>query len=227
MNYEQARFNMIEQQIRPWSVLDGTVLDTMGSIPRDSFVIDSMKSMAYADIEIPLDHDESMMFPRVEGRMLQELSLSIDDECLEIGTGSGYVTACMATMAKHVHSIDIHDDFLQSAGERLAANNIANVLLENKDALTAFDPTNSRSKKYDAIAVTGSLPEYLSLFEQLLKPEGRLFVVVGSNQTMHAMKVVRTNVDDNDKSEKFIRTSLFETELAPLVGVEMSSSFKF
>lgn len=224
MNYEQARFNMIEQQIRPWSVLDGTVLDTMGSIPRDSFVIDSMRSMAYADIEIPLEHDESMMFPRMEGRMLQELSLSIDDECLEIGTGSGYVTACMATMAKHVDSIDIHDDFLQSASERLATNNIANVHLENKDALTAIDPTHRSTKKYDAIAVTGSLKEYLPLFEQLLKPEGRLFVVVGTNQTMHAMKVVRTNVDN---SEKFIRTSLFETELAPLVGVDPGSSFKF
>jgi len=224
MNYEQARFNMIEQQIRPWSVLDGTVLETMGNIPRDSFVIDSLKSMAYADIEIPLEHGESMMFPRMEGRMLQELALNIDDECLEIGTGSGYVTACMATMAKHVHSIDIHDDFLQSASERLAANNIANILLENKDALTAFDPAHFNSKKYDAIAVTGSLPEYLPLFEQLLKPEGRLFVVVGSNQTMHAMKVVRTSIDNSDT---FIRTSLFETELAPLVGVEAASSFQF
>ena len=227
MNYEQARFNMIEQQIRPWSVLDSTVLQTMGDIPRDSFVSKSLRSMAYADIEIPLEHDESMMFPKVEGRMLQELALGIDDECLEVGTGSGYVTACMATMAKHVHSIDIHDDFLQRASERLATNNIANVHLENKDALTAFDPTHISCKKYDAIAVTGSLPEYLPLFEQLLKPEGRLFVVVGSNQTMHAMKVVRTSVVSSDKSEKFIRTSLFETELAPLVGVEAGSSFKF
>ena len=127
MNYEQARFNMVEQQIRPWSVLDDTVLHTMGSIPRDSFVIDSMRSMAYADIEIPLEHGESMMFPRMEGRLLQELELDIEDEVLEIGTGSGYVTACMATMAKHVDSIDIHEDFLQVASERLAANNIANV----------------------------------------------------------------------------------------------------
>jgi protein-L-isoaspartate(D-aspartate) O-methyltransferase len=203
------------------------VLQTMESIPRDSFVIDSMRSMAYADIEIPLGHDESMMFPRMEGRMLQELALGIDDECLEIGTGSGYVTACMATMAKHVDSIDIYDDFLQKASERLATNNIANVHLENKDALTAFDPVHVSCKKYDAIAVTGSLPEYLPLFEELLKPDGRLFVVVGSNQTMHAMKVVRTNVDGSDRAGDFIRTSLFETELAPLVGVEAGSSFQF
>ncbi len=220
MNYEQARFNMIEQQIRPWSVLDTTVLQTMGSIPRDKFVPETLKSLAYADIEIPLEHGESMMFPRMEGRLLQELSLDIDDECLEIGTGSGFLTACMATMAKHVHSIDIHDEFLQRAGENLAANNIANISLENKDGITSFHPKMSGTKKYDAIAVTGSLPEYLPVFEQLLKPEGRLFVVVGSNQTMHAMKVVRTG-------DKFIRTSLFETELTPLVGVEISSTFEF
>ncbi len=224
MNYEQARFNMIEQQIRPWSVLDTTVLQTMGSIPRDKFVSESLKSLAYADIEIPLEHGESMMFPRMEGRLLQELSLNIDDECLEIGTGSGFVTACMATMAKHVHSIDIHDDFLQSAEIRLAENNIANVLLENKDGLKSFYPKMSGTKKYDAIAVTGSLPEYLPLFEQLLKPEGRLFIVVGSGQTMHAMKVVRESENGTDK---FVRTSIFETELAPLVGVDTGSSFKF
>jgi protein-L-isoaspartate(D-aspartate) O-methyltransferase len=224
MNYEQARFNMVEQQIRPWSVLDDTVLQTMSSIPRDSFVIDSMKSMAYADIEIPLEHGESMMFPRMEGRLLQELELDVEDECLEIGTGSGYVTACMATMAKHIHSVDIFDDFLQSAGERLEANNIANVLLENKDGLKAFDPTSRSCKKYDAIAVTGSLPEYIPLFEQLLKPEGRLFVVVGSQQTMHAMKVVRKTGKDGDT---FDRTSIFETALTPLVGVDKKADFSF
>ncbi|MCF6189222.1 MAG: protein-L-isoaspartate O-methyltransferase [Cocleimonas sp.] len=221
MNYEQARFNMVEQQIRPWSVLDGTVLQIMGSVPRDAFVVDDVKSMAYADIEIPLEHGESMMFPRVEGRLLQELEIDIDDECLEIGTGSGFVTACMATMAKHVHSIDIHDDFLQSASERLAENNIANVLLESKDI---FEPTLKITKKYDAIAVTGSIPEYIPLFEQLLKPQGRLFIVVGSGQTMHAMKVIR---GEGENHNTFARTSLFETALKPLVGVETKSSFSF
>ncbi|MEE9310616.1 MAG: protein-L-isoaspartate O-methyltransferase [Cocleimonas sp.] len=224
MNYTQARFNMVEQQVRPWSVLDDTVLQTMGSIPRDSFVIDSLKSMAYADIEIPLEHGESMMFPRMEGRLLQELELDIEDECLEVGTGSGFVTACIATMAKTVHSIDIHDDFLQKAGERLAANNIANVILENKDAFS-FDPSRAATKKYDAIAVTGSISEYLPVFEQLLKPGGRLFIVVGSGQTMHAMKVIRSS--DKKGGDTFVRTSLFETELAPLAGVEKKTTFSF
>jgi len=221
MNYEQARFNMVEQQIRPWSVLDDTVLQIMGSVPRDTFVSDDVKPMAYADIEIPLEHGESMMFPRMEGRLLQELEIDIDDECLEIGTGSGFVTACMATMAKHVHSIDIYDDFLQRASERLAENNIANVLLEDKDI---FDSSKKIAKKYDAIAVTGSVPEYIPLFENLLKPQGRLFIVVGSGQTMHAMKVIRGEGEDHNA---FARTSLFETALKPLVGVETKSNFSF
>jgi protein-L-isoaspartate(D-aspartate) O-methyltransferase len=208
---------MIEQQIRTWSVLDDTVLQTMGNIPRHIFVPESLQSLAYADIEIPLDHQESMMFPRVEGRMLQELEISIDDECLEIGTGSAYVTACMANMAKLVHSIDIYDDFLKVAEEKLAMVNVSNVSLENKDALSGLD----MAKKYDAIAVTGSIPEYLPIFEQLLKPGGRLFVVVGSKQFAHAMKIVRTTDDE------FIRTSLFETELKPLVGAQQGPKFTF
>lgn len=220
MNLEQARFNMIEQQVRPWSVLDLTVLETMGSIPRDAFVPEPLVSMAYADIEVPLAHGESMMFPRVEGRMLQELELDIEDECLEIGTGSAYVTACMATMSKLVHSIDIYDDFLEAASEKLAQQNIANVKLEHKDALKDL-VNDAYAKKYDVIAVTGSLPEYLPVFEQLLKPAGRLFVVVGSAQTMHAIKVVR------DEDNNFIRSSLFETELKPLVGVEQKPAFSF
>ena len=218
MDFEQARFNMIEQQVRPWSVLDNTVLQTMGSIPRDMFVPESLKSLAYADIEIPLDHGESMMFPRVEGRMLQELEIDINDECLEIGTGSGYVTACLATMGKHVDSLDIYDDFLQKAAENLDKVNISNFTLENKNALTA--PLTSSNKRYDAIAVTGSVPEYLPLFEQLLKPEGRLFIVVGKNNNMHAMKVIFSE-------NTYSRTILFETSLKPLVGIEEKSEFSF
>lgn len=216
MNFEQARFNMIEQQIRPWSVLDDTVLQTMGSISRDIFVPDSMKSLAYADIEIPLNHGESMMFPRVEGRMLQELEINISDECFEVGTGGGYVTACLANMGSSVYSIDIHEDFLKQAEINLSQVNISNVTLENKDVFSTLD----FRKKYDVIAVTGAIPEYLPLFEQLLKQGGRLFVVVGSKHMAHAMKVVKEN-------DKFIRTTLFETELKPLVGIEKKSGFTF
>ena len=216
MNLEQARFNMIEQQVRPWSVLDSTVLQTMGDIPRDVFAPEALTSMAYADIEIPLGHDETMMFPRVEGRMLQELELNINDECLEIGTGSGFTAACMATMTKHVDSIDIYDDFLVSAEQKFKSLNISNVSLENKDALSLGDT----GKQYDAIAVTGSLAEYSSHFEQLLKPNGRLFIIVGTGETMHAMKVLR-------KESLFVRETLFETKLKKLVGAEEKSKFSF
>ena len=217
MNLEQARFNMIEQQVRPWSVLDSTVLQTMGSIPRDIFVPETLTSMAYADIEIPLDHGESMMHPRVEGRMLQELEIDITDECLEVGTGSGYVTACMATMAKHVDSIDIYDSFLENASDKLSELNISNVNLENKDALKALTP----QKKYDVIAVTGSVTSSnMPMFEELLKPNGRLFIVVGSRKMMHAMKISHEN-------NKFVRTTLFEAQLKPLVGIKDKTEFTF
>jgi len=217
MDMEQARFNMIEQQIRPCSVLDDTVLQTMASIPREVFAPKSMSSLAYADIEIPLANDQAMMFPRIEGRMLQELEIGIDDECLEIGTGSGYVTACIANMSKHVDSIDIHKEFIESAANKLAMVNISNINLEHKNALMDL----GLDKKYDAIAVTGSIPEYMPLFESLLKPGGRLFIVVGAKQVAHAMKVEST-LDGH-----FIRTSLFETELKLLEGLEEQSGFTF
>ncbi|HIP94878.1 MAG TPA: protein-L-isoaspartate O-methyltransferase [Leucothrix sp.] len=217
MNLEQARFNMVEQQVRPWSVLDATVLQTMEDIPRDVFVPEELASLAYADIEVLLGHDETMLFPRVEGRMLQELELSIDDDCLLVGTGSGYTTACIASMAKHVDSIDIYDDFLEKAANNLTTINLANFTLENKDALSV---ESSFDKKYDAIAVTGSVPEYLPIFEELLKPGGRLFIIVGSKPAMHALKVERLE-------DKFIRTTLFETLVKPLVGVKYKSAFSF
>jgi len=217
MNLEQARFNMVEQQVRPWSVLDATVLQIMESIPRDVFVPKSLKSLAYSDIEVPLDHDQTMLFPRVEGRMLQELELDINDECLLVGTGSGYTTACIASMAKQVDSIDIYDDFLEQAAKNLAEINLANFTLKNMDVLATDTHID---KKYDAIAVTGSIPEYLPVFEELLKPGGRLFIIVGTKPAMHALKIER-------KDDKFIRTTLFETLVKPLIGVKQKSSFSF
>ncbi len=216
MNMEQARFNMIEQQIRPWDVLDHSVLQTMSDLPRDAFVAESQRALAYADIQLPLGHGESMMHPRVEGRLLQELAIQDNDICLEIGTGSGYVTACMANLAKEVFSVDIHQDFLTVAEERLKAQNISNVILEQADALKELDTR----QRYDVIAVTGSVPEYLPLFEQLLKPEGRLYITVGTGHLQYAMLVVHTN-------NTFVRSHLFATELKPLEGVARQSGFIF
>lgn len=216
MNMEQARFNMIQQQIRPCEVLDDSVLRVMGELPRDAFVDEQQKILAYADIQVPIGHGESMMHPRIEGRMLQELAIQNTDSCMEIGTGSGYVTACMANLGKKVYSIDIHADFLQAAQARLDEQNIANVHLENRDALTELD---SR-KRFDVIAVTGSLPEYITLFEQMLNPNGRLYITVGTTPIQHAMLITR----DGDN---FVRSSLFETELKALQGVEEKSGFTF
>lgn len=212
---EQARFNMIEQQIRPWDVLDLTVLDIMRRIPREKFVDATQVRLAYADIELPIGHGEAMMHPRVEGRMLQELAIDVDDSCLEIGTGSGFVTACLAHMANDVHSIDTHQDFIDKAQQRLQDSHINNIELEVKDAFTELDT----SRQYDAIAVTGSVPEYTPHFEPMLKRGGRLFMVVGTEPAMHATLVTRTGKDE------FTRVSLFETVLQPLQGVTAPKSF--
>ncbi len=216
MNMKQARFNMIEQQIRPWDVLDPSVLQTMSDLPRDAFVAEAQRPLAYADIQLPLGHGESMMHPRVEGRLLQELAIQEDDICLEIGTGSGYITACMANLAKEVFSIDIHQDFLTMADKRLKAQNISNVTLEQADALEELD----MRQRYDVIAVTGAVPEYLPLFEQLLKPEGRLYITVGTGHLQYATLV--THIQN-----KFVRSNLFATELKLLEGVAKQSGFIF
>lgn len=216
MNMEKARFNMIEQQIRPWDVLDFSVLQTMSDLPRDAFVTEEKKSLAYADIQLPLAHGESMMHPRVEGRILQELAIQSDDSCLEIGTGSGYLTACLANLAKEVYSVDIHTDFLAEAGERLRTQNISNVTLAKADALKELDITLT----YDVIVVTGSIPEYIPLFEDMLNPEGRLYITVGTAPVQHAMLITRT-------PDGFVRSSLFETELKPLTGAHQKTNFVF
>lgn len=216
MNLEQARYNMIEQQIRPWDVLDQTVLDVMYRVPREHFAPDDKRSLAYADIEIPLQHQQNMMFPKVEGRMLQDLAIEVTDKCLEIGTGSGYVTACLAHLAAQVHSIDLYEDFIISAKEKLKNQNITNVTLQQGDALTDLED----KQQYDVIAITGSLPAYDVKYEQMLADGGRLFVVVGTAPVMTAMLVTR----DGDRFE---RGALFETQLNPLVGLVAEKSFSF
>jgi protein-L-isoaspartate(D-aspartate) O-methyltransferase len=216
-NMEQARFNMIEQQVRPWDVLDQTVLDTIGFIPRENFVPRAHKALAFADVEIPLGHGECMMPPRLEARMLQSLDISPDDICLEIGTGSGFVTACMAHISKHVDSVDIHEDFIRQADEHLLANGLKNYSLDTGDALGSW----TTKKRYNVIAVTGSIPAYLPRFEEQLAPGGRLFIVVGTAPAMQAMLVTRQ--DDGE----FSRTVLFETRLTPLVGADVDTGRSF
>ena len=219
MNLEHARFNMIEQQIRPWNVLDETVLDTFRFLPREKFVPAKWFNLAFADIEIPIGNDECMMHPRVEARMLQALNIQTTDSCLEIGTGSGFITACMAHLGQHVDSIDIYSEFSKRAEQRLNTIELTNFNLYNDDAGQGWQ--GNTDKQYDVIAVTGSLPEYIPAFEQRLRKTGRLFIVTGTSNNMHALLITR------EEDNTFKRKVLFETRLNPLSGTEPSATFEF
>lgn len=219
MNLEHARFNMIEQQIRPWDVLNETVLDTFRFLPREKFVPVKWFNLAFADIEIPIGKGEFMMHPRIEARMLQALNILPTDSCLEIGTGSGFMTACMAHLGEHVDSVDIYSDFSKQAEAHLNTIEITNFNLYNDDAGQGWQ--GNADKQYDVIAVTGSLPEYIPAFEQRLKQNGRLFIVTGEKSAMHALLITRETEDN------FSRKVLFETRLNPLSGTEPAASFEF
>ncbi len=212
---ELARFNMIEQQVRPWDVLDQRVLDTMKRIPREDFVPERYHSLAFADTCIPLGHDQVMMAPKVEGRLLQALAITPEDSILEIGTGSGYVTACLASLGRHVTSIDIMPDFTEAAAARLASHNIGNVSLQTTDAADGV----SADERYDVIAVTGSLPVLQQQFHHNLKIGGRLFVIAGTPPVMEALLITRIN------ETSWKRESLFETSLPPLLHTSAPQDF--
>jgi protein-L-isoaspartate(D-aspartate) O-methyltransferase len=212
---EQARFNMIEQQIRPWDVLDQRVLDAMQIIPRENFVPEQYRSLAFADTNIPLGHDQVMMTPNVEGRLLQVLAIQPDDTILEIGTGSGYLTACLARLGRHVTSLDIEPEFTAQAEARLAAQGISNVTLETADAAGGVE----RGKSFDVIAVTGSLPVLQQQFHDNLNTGGRLFVISGQLPIMEALLITRVD------ASSWTRESLFETSIPPLLHAEVAQSF--
>jgi len=217
MNYEQARMNMIEQQIRTWEVLDQGVLDLLGEIHREDFIPDPYKPLALADMNIPLGHGEVTMTPKMEARVLQSLDIRNSDRVLEIGTGCGYFTALLAKSGGVVYSVDIYDDFTRSVGEKLTGHGLGNVQLYSGDGVAGW-PAQS---PYDVIAVTGSLPVYTPQFEQELAVGGRLFVIVGESPIMEALLVTRVGQED------WSRESLFETHLPPLVGAQKSTTFEF
>lgn len=217
MNLDQARFNMIEQQIRTWEVLDERILSLLKQVPREQFVPDSERSLAFADVSIPLGHGQAMMQPKIEARMLQALNVRPSDVVLEVGTGSGYVTALFATLAKHVYSVDIFEEFTTSANAKLARAGIRNVTLETGDASHGWPDHGP----YDVIAITGSLPQVPEAYQRALKPNGRLFVVVGEEPAMEALLI--THMGEGAWS----RESLFETCLPPLINVQPPRHFVF
>ena len=216
MNIDFARQQMIDQQVRAWTVLDPEVLSVLASTPRERFVPPDYEALAFADAEIPLGHGQSMMTPTVEGRMLQALELTGDEHVLEIGTGSGFLTACLAKLGKFVTSIDLYDDFVQDATRKLEETGIDNVELLSMDAMRDLP-----GGPFDAIVVTGSIETMNPRFVDALAPGGRLVVIVGSPPVMEACRVRQTDEGDWEAE------SLFETEVAPLVNGALSPQFQF
>jgi len=214
---EQARLNMIEQQIRPWEVLDPRVLDVFAEIPREAFVPEKYRGLAFADVEIPIGHGQAMMKPAVEGRMLQALSLTPSDCALEIGTGSGFTAACLARLAARVTSVEIFEDLKYAAVHRLRDLGIENARLRVGDAARGWEP----EKTFDAIAITGSMPEIPAVYRDQLRPGGRLFVVTGKRPAMQAWLVTR--VGKSQWSEE----CLFEIDLTRLESTTDEAEFVF
>lgn len=217
MDTDYARQQMIEQQIRTWDVFDERLLALFDKVERHRFVPDDWRSLAYAEAEIPIGHDEVMMRPSVEGRLLQVLAVRPDDEVLEIGTGSGYLTACLASLGRGVVSVDIFDDFLSAAAKKLEKEQLDNVSLKLHDAALDGPPPG----RFDVIAVTGSLPAIDTRLLEALKPGGRLFVVLGDLPIMEARLYAR-DTDDSLRSQV-----VFETCLPRLRHVAEPSRFTF
>jgi protein-L-isoaspartate(D-aspartate) O-methyltransferase len=216
MNLEQARFNMIEQQIRPWDVLDPRVLELLKVVRREQFVPADSKGLAFADTEIALGHGVHMWQPKVEARAVQALALQPADSVLEIGTGSGYVTALLARLAAQVTSVEIEPELSSAASRHLATHNIDNVTLQVGDAAQSWGEA-----EYDAIILTASVPMVPEAYKQQLKVGGRLFAIVGDAPAMKAQLITRTAAD------AFETQFLFETDVAPLRNAKQPERFVF
>jgi len=211
-----ARRQMVRQQVRTWDVFDPAILALLNELDRDQFVPREYAHLAYADTEIPLPHGQAMMPPLVEGRLLQALAVTAGDRVLEIGTGSGYLTACLARLAGSVVSVDIFDDLVDAAGRHVEHAGIDTVDLHTMDAMAELP-----DGPFDAIAVTGSIAEFDQRFADALAPGGRLFVIVGDAPAMEA-RLIRRSGDNEWTTE-----SLFETCISPLINGGRESTFSF
>jgi len=220
MDLQQARSNMIEQQVRPWDVLDQRVLDVLAEVPRETFLDPSHRGVAYSDFELPIGHGQHMLKPTVDGRLLQSLLLEVTDTVLEIGTGSGYLTNCLARLTAHCDSIEIIPELHASAAERLGEFGVSNVTLKQQDAAEEWDARDA----YEAIAFTGAISAIPEFYKNKLAIGGRLFAVIGdiSQPTMDAQ--LMTRISDIE----WLTESLFETSIDPLANFDTSGpSFVF
>jgi protein-L-isoaspartate(D-aspartate) O-methyltransferase len=216
MQTADAREQMIEQQVRAWDVLDERVLDVMRRVPRELFVPQPQRFLAYADSEVPLARGQHMLRPSVVGRLLQALLPRDGEQVLEIGAGSGFITACLRAMARRVRSLELFPDLADEARRNLALLGMRDIEVVDADALVS-----DSGVRYDAIAVTASLPVYDERFERMLKVGGRMFVVVGEAPVMEA-RLVRRTAEDAVATE-----SLFETVIDPLVNAVRPAPFTF
>ena len=217
MNIEQTRFNMVAQQIRPWYVFDDTVLDLLYKLKREEFVPAEHRDMAFIDMEIPLGHGQVMMTPKMEARIVQELHIQKTDKILEIGTGSGYLTALLAEKGAHVTSVEIIPELKAMAENNLKKHGITNVTLELGDGAQGWP----QHGPYDVIVLTGSTPVLPDTFQNNLNPGGRLFAIVGEDPVMQALIVTCI------APGQFTTTNFFETSVPSLINARQPVRFSF
>jgi protein-L-isoaspartate(D-aspartate) O-methyltransferase len=211
-----ARRQMIEQQVRAWEVLDLRVLDALQQVPREEFVPAAYRELAFADTNVPLDHGQTMLAPKVEGRILQALDVQPGDHALEVGTGTGFFAACIGRLARSVRTIDLFPEFVAGATAAYRRVGVHNVAADTYDAMQLAE-----REAYDVIALTAALPVYDARFERALKVGGRLFVAVGTGPMVEARRVTRV------AAAEWITESLFETGMTPLIHAPQPPKFVF
>ena len=217
MNLEETRFNMVVQQIRTWNVLDDSVLELLYKIRREEFVLPANRAMAFVDMETPLGHGQVMLAPKMEARILQELHVQKTDKILEVGSGSGYLTALLAEKGAHVYSVEIVPELKAMAENNLRTHGITNVTVEQGDAAQGW----SKHEPYDVIVLTASTPVLPETFLKSLNPGGRLFAIVGEDPVMEALLITCTAPGE------FKTTQLFETCTAPFINALQPARFTF
>lgn len=220
MNFETARHNMIEQQIRPWNVIDPVALDALEAIPRENYVAENMKNSAFSDVELPIGHNQVMLFPKIEAKILQTVQLQKTDNVLEIGTGSGYMTALLAHLAEKVCSVEIHDDLSLQAQEKLGADGFDNISFIVANATEESEQQITQHGPFDVIILTGSVPQLPDIFKQMLKTGGRLFAVIGTAPAMEATLITRVS------DSQYANEILFETSIPELENMPQAESFE-
>jgi protein-L-isoaspartate(D-aspartate) O-methyltransferase len=215
MNLEAARSQMLAQQIRTSEVTDSRVLDVLATTPREAYVPQGFAELAFADMEIPIGHDQRMLTPQIEGRILQALQIQSVDEVFEIGTGTGFLTACLERLGSHVLSIDIFAEFVSAAQRRFQEQRLSGIQVDVADA-TVFE----WPRQFDVVLISAAIPQLSTRYTDLLKPGGRLFVFTGAEPVIRAQLVTRLT------NESLETENLFETSIEPMINARSEAAFE-